>query len=89
MIFRNADELKKDYTVFASFYKIIGNDKQIYRNVCDIKNNEILELNHKIDAYFIMMNPGSCHPEYKSYCIKEYKILILINILALGVSLDN
>lgn len=73
MIFRKAAELKKDYTVFASFYKIKGNDKQIYRNVCDIKSNEILGLNHKLDAYFIMLNPGSCHPQDKSYCIQEYK----------------
>lgn len=73
MIFRKADKLKKDYSVFGSFYKMKGNDEQIYRNVCDIKNNEILNQDHKLDAYIIMLNPGSCHPEDKSYSIPEFK----------------
>lgn len=63
MILRNAKELKNDYSVFASFYNRIIEDKGEYicRNVCDIRRKESLFNNNVLDSYFIMMNPGSCH----------------------------
>lgn len=71
MILRNAKELKSDYSVFASFYNRIieGKGKYICRNVCDIRRKDSLFDNNVLDAYFIMMNPGSCHPKNKEYII--------------------
>ncbi len=65
MILRNAKELKSDYSVFASFYNRIieGKGKYICRNVCDIRRKDSLFDNNVLDAYFIMMNSGSCHPK--------------------------
>lgn len=72
MILRNADALKNDYTVYASFYKIdINNTEVLCRNVCDIKRNDISKDN-EIDAYIILMNPGSCHPLDSEYEIRKY-----------------
>ena len=72
MIFRDANSLKQDYSVFASFYKIIVRDKEINcRNVCDIKRNNISK-SERLDAYLILMNPGSCHPIDENYTIPKY-----------------
>lgn len=82
MILRNAEKLKLDYTVYASFYKIKDENLDIltYRNVCDIKSNNILEGENKPDAYFVMMNPGSCHPYDEHYEIPKYNNWGDINI---------
>lgn len=55
--FNNINELRKTYEVKASFYK--KNDVT-FRNYADIIRKGYKE--DKIDAYIIMMNPGSCKP---------------------------
>lgn len=60
MKFNNINELKKTYEVKASFYK--KNDIT-FRNYADIIKKGYKE--DKIDAYIIMMNPGSCKPANK------------------------
>lgn len=55
--FNNINELRKTYEVKASFYK--KNDTT-FRNYADIIRKGYKE--DKIDAYIIMMNPGSCKP---------------------------
>ena len=57
MKFNKNDELRKTYEVKASFYK--KNDVT-FRNYADIIRKGYNE--DKIDAYIIMMNPGSCKP---------------------------
>ena len=57
MDFNNINELRKTYEVKASFYK--KNDVT-FRNYADIIRKGYKE--DKIDAYIIMMNPGSCKP---------------------------
>ncbi len=57
MKFNNINELRKTYEVKASFYK--KNDTT-FRNYADIIRKGYNE--DKIDAYIIMMNPGSCKP---------------------------
>ncbi len=57
MKFNNINELRKTYEVKASFYK--KNDVT-FRNYADIIRKGYTE--DKIDAYIIMMNPGSCKP---------------------------
>lgn len=57
MKFNNINELRKTYEVKASFYK--KNDVT-FRNYADIIRKGYKE--DKIDAYIIMMNPGSCKP---------------------------
>ena len=57
MEFNNINELRKTYEVKASFYK--KNDVT-FRNYADIIRKGYKE--DKIDAYIIMMNPGSCKP---------------------------
>ena len=57
MEFNNINELRKTYEVRASFYK--KNDVT-FRNYADIIRKGYKE--DKIDAYIIMMNPGSCKP---------------------------
>ena len=57
MKFNKNDELRKTYEVKASFYK--KNDVT-FRNYADIIRKGYKE--DKIDAYIIMMNPGSCKP---------------------------
>ena len=57
MKFNNIKELRKTYEVKASFYK--KNDVT-FRNYVDIIRKGYKE--DKIDAYIIMMNPGSCKP---------------------------
>jgi len=73
MILRNAKELKSDYSVFASFYnrKIEDKGEYICRNMCDISRKDSLIENYVLDAYFIMMNPGSCHPKNVKYIIDK------------------
>ena len=73
MILRNAKELKSDYSVFGSFYYRIIEDKGEYicRNVCDIRRKDSFLDNNVLDAYFIMMNPGSCHPKNEEYIIDK------------------
>ena len=60
MKFNKNDELRKTYEVKASFYK---KDGVTFRNYADITRKEYTE--DKIDAYIIMMNPGSCKPANK------------------------
>ena len=60
MKFNKNDELRKTYEVKASFYK--KNDVT-FRNYADIIRKGYNE--DKIDAYIIMMNPGSCKPANK------------------------
>ena len=60
MKFNKNDELRKTYEVKASFYK--KNDVT-FRNYADIIRKGYKE--DKIDAYIIMMNPGSCKPANK------------------------
>ena len=60
MKFNKNDELWKTYEVKASFYK--KNDVT-FRNYADIIRKGYKE--DKIDAYIIMMNPGSCKPANK------------------------
>lgn len=57
MKFNNINELRKTYEVKASFYK---KDDTTFRNYADIIRKGYKE--DKIDAYIIMMNPGSCKP---------------------------
>lgn len=73
MILRNARELKSDYSVYASFYNRIIDDKGEYicRNVCDIRRKDSFFENNVLEAYFIMMNPGSCHPINEEYIIDK------------------
>jgi hypothetical protein len=83
MILRNAKELKNDYSVFASFYnrKIDDKGEYICRNVCDIRRKDSFIENNDLDAYFIMMNPGSCHPINDEYIIdnnRKYDSLEMI-----------
>lgn len=60
MKFNNINDLRKTYEVKASFYK--KNDVT-FRNYADIIRKGYKE--DKIDAYIIMMNPGSCKPVNK------------------------
>lgn len=73
MILRKANELKRDYSVFASFYTIIIEDvgEYICRNVCDIRRKDTCFEKNVLDAYFIMMNPGSCHTINGEYIIDK------------------
>ena len=57
MKFNNINELRKTYEVKASFYK---KDDVTFRNYADIIRKDYNE--DKIDAYIVMMNPGSCKP---------------------------
>lgn len=43
----------------------------ICRNVCDIRRKDIFFEKNVLDAYFIMMNPGSCHPINYEYIIDK------------------
>lgn len=57
MKFDNISDLRKRYNVKASFYK---RNNLLFRNYADIIKSDYR--NDKIDAYIIMMNPGSCEP---------------------------
>lgn len=59
MEYRYKRELEKEYKVEASFYyRDIDEEKILCRRVADVKKEGHDDA--KIDAYFILMNPGSC-----------------------------
>lgn len=76
MEIRKAHELRENYEVYALFYErnIVPLGMVNCRCVADIVRKENRE--KKIDAYFIMMNPGSCHaldPKYHAKDDIEYR----------------
>jgi hypothetical protein len=62
-----AEKLKINFKVRASFYTNSYENLGFVtcRNACDIYRNSNENLPDDIDAYFIMMNPGSCLPNNK------------------------
>lgn len=61
MKFESINELRKRYEIKASFYK---KDDFLFRNYADIIKKDYTD--DKIDAYVIMINPGSCKPVHKN-----------------------
>ncbi len=69
---------KSDFICFGTFYNIdYGNNIEKCRSELDIylKNfYESSEDKQKVDAIFVMMNPGSSEPINKSCSIKDYTV---------------
>lgn len=75
MEFIKKEQLKKEYIAFGRFYilKYDSGEKRCCRSILEIfKRSECSSLNdtNKVDAVFIMMNPGSGEPigKYKYQC---------------------
>ncbi|MDX8361716.1 hypothetical protein [Cytobacillus sp. IB215316] len=72
MEFVKAEDLKRLFSVKASFYNVeIGNQVFECRNYAQIyhKNNII---HSHYDAVFVLVNPGLCSPKYPTYQIPHY-----------------
>ena len=60
--FKTLKEVNELYEVEASFYfRSVSGEKKLFRRYADVtlKNRKL----EKIDAYFVLMNPGSCKPK--------------------------
>ncbi len=67
MDFWTAEELKKEFSVVASFYqKEINNKMYLFRNHALIIRKGFAAQEHP-DAVIVMANPGSCSPKDHSY----------------------
>lgn len=72
MSFIPAAELKKTYFTEGAFYqRVVNGEVYTCRSLARVRRKNIDE--ERVDALFVMVNPGSCQPEDKNYQIPEYE----------------
>lgn len=89
-IFYDEGILDKKFVAYGSFYNIqYSSGSEGCRNILEIRRKDVINKleDNKIDAIFIMMNPGASEPKINNYSIKTFRPLDIAKQKHLGIPL--